>query len=236
MPMQMKTKRLVWITAGLMFSVILFYGLILVNDIPGGLSDRRMSKAVGLESTIHISLGNNPEEAVQLFRRSLSLEVIHQEPIEGGVLLFMKRPYQEGSSNLQVEYARKTRLGWKWVWGGGYAIGEGDSPLQAKPALNYMGLPKVDRLSTPFPLVFGDVLDPSINNVTVEIKGGGKYNAELIDAKNGEVIWFVCLPTSASIPMDIKGFNAEGELVASKIIDDPRDSGLIALTNGNQNK
>jgi hypothetical protein len=232
MPILIKQKRIVWITTGLIFtSAVLLYALAFVNDTPGGLSDWRMSHAMGLNSTIHIPLGKTSEDAIQQFRRFPSMQVIHREPVEGGILLFIKRFYQQDGSDLQVEYARKTWLGWKWAWGGGYGIGGSKPPLQAKPALNYMSMPKLENISTPFPMVFGDVMDPSIKNVTVEIKGKGtgKYNAKLTGAKTGNMIWFVFLPSSDSTPFDIEGFNEEGDLIAYKTINDPRDSGSIDL-------
>lgn len=222
-----KHKRIVWITTTLiLFSAVLFYTLVFVNDRPGGLSDRRMSHAMGLNGTIHIPLGKTPEDAIQQFRGFPSMQVIHQEPVEGGILLFMKRFNQEDANNLQVEYVRKTWLGWKWVWGGGFAIGESQ---QTKSALNYMSMPIIDNISTPFPMVFGDVMDPSIKNVTVDIKGKGKHNAKLTEVDPGKTIWFVFLPSSASTRFEIEGFNEEGDLIAYKTINDPRDSGSIDL-------
>ncbi|MEC0257723.1 hypothetical protein [Paenibacillus lautus] len=137
----------------------------------------------------------------------------------------MKRPYQAGSHHLQVEYVRKTWIGWKWVWGGGYGIGESS---QSVTALNYMGLPELDPISTPFPMVFGDILDPSIKKVNVKIRGES-YNAKLTSAEAGRMIWFVFVPSPASIPFDIEGYNEEGTLIARKTITDPRDSGSVHL-------
>jgi hypothetical protein len=96
------------------------------------------SHAMGLNGKIQIPLGKNPEDAIQQFRRFPSMQVIHQQPVEGGILLFIKRFYQQDGNDLQVEYVRKTWLGWKWAWGGGFGIGESKAPLQAKSALNYM--------------------------------------------------------------------------------------------------
>jgi hypothetical protein len=145
-----------------------------------------MSHGMRLNGTIRTPLGKTPEDAIQQFRRFPSMQVIHREPVEGGILLFIKRFYQQDGNDLQVEYVRKTWLGWKWAWGGGFGITESKSPLQAKSAINYMSMPRVE-ISTPFPMVFGDVLDPSIKNVTVEIKGKrpGKYNAKLTGVKTG---------------------------------------------------
>ncbi|WP_145040602.1 hypothetical protein [Paenibacillus sp. Y412MC10] len=223
--MQVKHKRIIRFAAKLIFlSVVLFYAFIYVMERPGGLTDRRMSRALGQDNILHIPLGKTPDNAVEQFRGPSSMHVIHREPVSGGTLLFMKRPYQAGSHNLQVEYVRKTRIGWKWAWGGGYGIGESS---QSIAALNYMGMPELDHLSTPFPMVFGDILDPSIKKVSVKIKGKGSYNAKLTAAEAGRMIWFVFLPSPASTPFDIEGLDGEGNLIARKTITDPRDSGSV---------
>lgn len=222
-----KKKRVLWMITGLIVAVpLLLYAYAFINDTPGGLADRRMSRAIGLNGTMHIPLGKTPEDAVQGVRNFSSFQVVHQEPVNGGALLFIKRFYQHDGNDLQVEYVRKTWLGWKWVWGGGYGIGEG---LQVKSALNYMSMPKVDNIRTPFPIVFGDVLDPSIKSVTIKIQGKGEYKAKLTGVPSEDMIWYAFLPSSESTPFDIEGFNEEGDLIAHKTITDPNDSGTVDL-------
>lgn len=150
--MQVKHKRIIGITALLMLlSTVLFYAIIYMMERPGGLSDRRMSRALGQKVTLHIPLGKTPDKAVERFRGPSSMEVIHREPVKGGNLLFMRRYNQTDSSNLQVEYVRKTWIGWKWVWGGGYGFSES---LQSKSSFNYMSMPKLDH-QPPFPWFLG---------------------------------------------------------------------------------
>ncbi|WP_258394728.1 hypothetical protein [Paenibacillus sp. MDMC362] len=227
--MKVKHKRIIGITALLMLlSTVLFYAIIYMMERPGGLSDRRMSRALGQKVTLHIPLGKTPDKAVERFRGPSSMEVIHREPVKGGTLLFMRRYNQTDSSNLQVEYVRKTWIGWKWVWGGGFGISES---LQSKSSFNYMSMPKLDHLSTPFPMVFGDILNPSIKDVTVKSQNNGTYQAKLATVGNEKMIWFVFLPSAISTPFDIEGFNDEGDLIARKTITDPRDSGSVNLEN-----
>ncbi|WP_441913474.1 hypothetical protein [Paenibacillus sp. MCAF9] len=132
-----------------------------------------------------------------------------------------------------MEYVRKTWLGWKWAWGGGYGIGGSKSPNLEKSVLNYMSMSTVANISTPFPMVIGDVLDPSIKSILVKIKGNGsgKYNAKLTGIDTGHMIWFMFLPSSDFTPFDIEGFNENGDLIANKTISDQRSSGSIDLIN-----
>ena len=225
MRIQIKYKRILSMAAGIILSVaVLTFGLIFANERPGGFIDWRMSHAIGVSGTMHIPIGKTPEEAIEQFRQSSTMQVIYKEPVKGGMLVFMERPDPRDSTNLQIEYIRKTWLGWKWVWGGGYSIS-----LHEKNAVNYMSMPELAHITTPFPAVFGEVMDPSIKNVTIEIKGKGKYIAKLVKVGPEKIIWFAILPSSGSSPFDIKAFNEQGDLSAMKTINDPRDSGSIDL-------
>ncbi|MFC9708677.1 hypothetical protein ACFTRD_10985 [Paenibacillus sp. NPDC056933] len=118
---RMRSKRIFRITAIVILLLLtLSIAFVYVNDRAGGLSDQRMSKAMGMSDTLHIPVGKSPEKAIQKFRTNgESSQIIHQEPVDGGMILFTHRTSQENNSNLQVEYARKILFGWKWVWGGG---------------------------------------------------------------------------------------------------------------------
>lgn len=227
-----KPLRWVWTATGVIVSAaILFYAFIYIYERPGGIADWRLSRALGQSETIQIPLGDTPEDAVGQFRRSPSAQMIHREAVDGGMLLFYKRLDDQDSNNLQVEYTRKTWLGWKWVWGGGYGIG---NVHQAKSALNYMGIPVLKKVPTPFPIVFGDVLNPSVKKVNVEAEGTGEgtYHAQIIEIASGERIWFAFLPSAAVPSYDIKVWGDKNVLIAEKNITDLQDMGPIDLKNG----
>ncbi|QYR21851.1 hypothetical protein KZ483_02065 [Paenibacillus sp. sptzw28] len=217
-------RRLVWTVAGaVMACIIMIMALAAAYEMPGGPADQRLSRAAGLEQTLRIPIGRTPEEAVQKFRHFPFMRVIHQEPVDGGVLLFIKRYYQKSGTDLQVEYVRKMWLGWKWAYGGGY----GTSGGLDKAALTWMGLP-YKGIGEPFPLVFGEILDTSVKKVIVITSGQtpGKYAAKVADTDTGGAIWFATLPLSAEASYEIEALNGKGEIVARKTIDDLRDFGI----------
>lgn len=229
MTQQTKRSRMMIFTilAVILLSAAIFYAAIFVIERPGGIADRRLSEAVGMnDDFLKIPIGKTPEAAVEQFRGgSSSPYVIHQEPVDEGMLLFKTSTRQE-STNLQVEYVRKTRLGWKWVWGGGFS----NSKASDKPsAVHYMSLPELKGVSTPFPMLFGYLFDPSVVRITIETTKDGGYEAKQIEAGPDERIWFVFLPSSADMPYEIKGYDESGEQIASKIVDDPNDSGIFNL-------
>lgn len=139
--------------------------------------------------------------------------------------MFLTRPGREEGGDLQVEYVRKTWLGWKWVWGAGYGMGEDPSPA----VMHYMRVPEIEQVSTPFPLLFGEVLDPSIQQVIVQQKEAGtdKSEAKLITAASGRTIWFAFQPATAGVPFEIEGLDQAGKIIAAKVITDVRGSGSI---------
>ncbi|MFJ2043104.1 hypothetical protein ACIOBL_05835 [Paenibacillus taichungensis] len=228
---KMRRKRIIRITAiVILLLLITCIAFVYVNDRPGGLADRRMSKAMGMSETMHIPIGKTAEEAIRKFRNNDdSLQIIHQEPVDGGIILFKQKTGQENNSNLQMDYARKIIFGWKWAWGGGYSIGESS---QFTSALDYMSIPELSHISTPFPMLFGHILDPAIQRVTVEFEGNEKpvvAEAKLVEVGPESIIWFVSLPSSATIPYEMKGFNDKGELVTHKQMDDPNGMGAMVL-------
>ncbi|MGD0030828.1 hypothetical protein SLT67_05655 [Paenibacillus illinoisensis] len=228
--MQLRMKRrIVILLVVIIFLISSFLSYVYLNDRPGGFSDQRMSKLLGMDETIHIPTGKTPEMAIQKFRsEQYTSQFIHEEPVEGGMIVFTQRASTE-SSNLQIEYVRKRIFGWKWGWGGGYGISKSPSN---PPALDYMSMSRLEHIESPFPIIFGNVLNPAIKRITVETKGSGKQistEAKMVEVGAERNIWFVLLPSSASTPFEIKAFNEEGVRIAIKEINDPNDSGSLLI-------
>lgn len=208
---------------------IILLTLSYLNEMPGGFADQRMSQAIGLEGSNKIPLGRTPEEAIQKLRNYTSMQIIHKEPVDGGTLLFIKRAYQKDGTDLEIDYLRKTWLGWKWTWGGMFGFGGNIEGVRS--VLSYMFMPKLSGINTPFPVIYGDVLDPTVNRIIIIENGANPmiYSANLAKSQTGHTIWFAYLPTSLTVPYEIRALNVIGDIVVSKTITEPNDSGLIQL-------
>ncbi|MBD3918460.1 hypothetical protein H8B09_06815 [Paenibacillus sp. PR3] len=220
-------KRLYWIGAGiLIICLFLTVAYTLVKDLPGGFADQKLSHKTGLEGTMRIPLGKTPEDAVLKFRDFKTMQVIHKESVKEGMLLFIKRFNKEEGTDLQLEFVRKTWLGWKWGWGGGFSIGS-----ITNSSLDYMVMQKINGVNNPFPLVYGEVFNPSITNINIVTEGQNAdvYAAKLIDAQAEHKIWLSLLPESLTTPFEIQAFNAKGDIVVRKTINDLTDSGEITI-------
>ncbi|WP_340017089.1 hypothetical protein [Paenibacillus sp. FSL K6-1318] len=229
--MSKRNRRIVLIAAMvILLSLLSVVTYMYMNERAGGLADRRISKVWGMNEPIRIPIANSPEGAVQEFRGEFyTSQFIHQEAVDGGMILFTHKKGRENISNLQVEYVRKNIFGWKWVWGGGYSVSEA---TEGEFALDYMSIPILDQVSTPFPMLFGNIQDSSIKRISVETQENGTViasEAKLVEVSHGHLIWYIYLPPSAAIPYIIKGFNEEGKLITHEQIKDANDSGSLTL-------
>lgn len=226
-----RTRRGLWLrwTGAALICCVLLVASVYVYYVPGGIADWKYSRATGQSGTLRIPTGKTPEEAVQKFRNT-TMRVVHRESIDDGVLLFLKRYEQkEDSTNLQIEYVKKTLLGWKWVMGGGYGV---SSNSDSNEALNYMSIPWSKGIHGPFPIIFGEITNPAITNVNVSIDGdgAGKYYAKLIEYEKGQRLWYVVIPSSAEVPYEVEALNDEGKIVARKSLDDSHDVTSVRMS------
>jgi|GEM_PF-1006979 len=225
-----RRKKKLWIrgTAAVLVCVLLFIGFAFLYETPGGIADWRYSRATGLKGTIHIPIGSSPIEAVRKFRQNDAMHVIHQERMNGGMLLFIRRFEQSTGTDLQIEFERHTWLGWKWEMGGGFSISAEPKPDEA---LNYMSMPHFPGIRGPFPIVFGHVTHPAVNQILISISGpnAGSYPADITEYEPGKRIWYAPLPVTAAAPYEIAAYNDQGDLIADKTFTDPRDSSTVKL-------
>ncbi|WP_274648882.1 hypothetical protein [Paenibacillus humicola] len=229
-PGRARTTGRRWIgwSAAVLACLILMAAVVYAYDMPGGIADWRYSRAAGYPGTVSIPLGKTPEDAVRKFRRSPAMQVVHQESAAGGVMMFIKRGGAKNGTDLQLEFVRRTWLGWKWVMGGGYGI----SPMSgADEALNFMSMPAFPGIQGPFPIVFGQISNPAVANVNVTIGGraAGSYGAKIIEYGDGQKLWYVLPPSAAAPPYGIEALNAQGEMVAAAAFDDQRDVGAVPM-------
>ncbi|SEO74780.1 hypothetical protein [Paenibacillus sp. OV219] len=224
-----RRKRL-WLgwSAAAAACLVLLIAFAYVYEIPGGIADWRYSRAAGYTGTVSIPIGKTPEDAVKKFRAYTSMVVVNREPIDGGMLLFIKRFYQQDGTDLEIEFVRKTWLGWKWVMGGMYGLG---SPVNSREAFNYMSMPKFEGIHGPFPIVFGQLSNSSIKAVNITIGGpdAGSYPAKIVEFDEGQWLWFAVLPQTSAPTYGIEAHNSEGAIVASTTFDDPREMNSVPM-------
>lgn len=214
------SRALKWIGA-IIFGFILTVGFFYIYEMPGGIDDWRHSRAIGLSGTMSLPLGRTPEVAVSKFRDT-EMQIVHRESMDGGALLFLKRYNQkEPNTDLQIEFVRKTWLGWKWAMGGGYSAGLSEQGI----SFTYMSMKKHAYIKNPFPIVFGQIMDQTITSIAVTTGGNDSstYPAKVIDKERGQRLWYAELPSSVGAPYEIEAYDVAGKFVARASFDDAND-------------
>ncbi|CAH1206198.1 hypothetical protein PAECIP111891_02823 [Paenibacillus allorhizoplanae] len=227
-----RMPRYALVTGMLFVVLILAYSTIYVIEKPGGIADWRLSKAMGLTETLRIPLERTSEEAIRQFRGSSieeTYKIIYQKPVHEGVLQFSKQRLFQGGTDLKVDMARKSWLGWKWASGGGYAIGGTKMDASSDSALSYMMMPiRLEKPRGTF-LLFGEIGDTSITHIVVkgDETGAREYEAEIVKTDEGYVVWYIVLPASVSVPFELQAYTDQNDLRATLMITNERENGSI---------
>jgi hypothetical protein len=227
-----RMPRYTLLTGILILVLILVYPTIYMIEKPGGIADWRLSKAMGLTETLRIPLGETPEEAIKRFRGS-SIEdkykTILRKPVHGGILQFSKRRQEHSGTDLKVEVARKSWLGWKWASGGGYSFGGDRMDASSESALSYMMMPMNLGKPNGSSLIFGEIGDTSITHIVVRADeiGAKEYGAEMVKTDEGYVVWYLVLTAPVGVSFDLQAYTDQNELRATQTISVGRESGSI---------
>lgn len=127
--------------------------------------------------------------------------VLHQEDVKNGVIVFYKTDVGEGYDYC-ADFVKKTLLGWKWVWGGGYG---GSHELYFQ-----------DVDGTPFPMLYGDITDPETTTVTIKETTHNKSVDAQIVGPSDDRIWFVLLAPTDEPEFEIVSLTEEGAVLSRR--------------------
>lgn len=227
-----RMPRYALVTGMLFVVLILAYSTIYVIEKPGGIADWGLSKAMGLTETLRIPLERTSEEAIRQFRGSFNedkYKVIFRKHVHEGVLQFSKRLQDHSGTDLKVEIAKKSWLGWKWASGGGYSIGADKMDTSSDTALSYMMMPiRLEKPRGTF-LLFGEIGDTSITHIVVkgDKAGAREYEAEIVKTDEGYIVWYIVLPASVSVPFELQAYTNQNDLRATLMITNERENGSI---------
>lgn len=162
----------------------------------------------------------------EIFLKDESLrktDIIHKEKVDGGILVFyipFLPSHSEFESKLGFVFAEKNLWGWTVSNKRGmYVSGErSDIIFECIPA----------KYGRPFPLYFGEIMEPSITKVIVsdENKGaealGTIVQVRKFTNNNRAIrIWFALTEISPGPSTKIKGLNSENNVVVTLETEQP---------------
>ncbi|MBB6634898.1 hypothetical protein [Cohnella thailandensis] len=165
-------------------------------------------------------------EAIERVRDDYLDYVVHEEAVDGGKVVFYLH-YHDNGFVLQADYAKKTRYGWKYVFGGGFGGSgmerqEGAQPMPEDPDrakesylnLLHMYIPSTVGTEfgrTPFPMYMGAILDPEVTSVVVtSVEDGLEKQAKIVTVDDYFRIYFVFLDESQGLKLKVTTYDGDG--------------------------
>ncbi len=138
-------------------------------------------------------------------------EIIHQEKVEHGVVVFFTQQTNKEERYTQIHalFIQRTQDGWMETFDRG-----SHSFLEKEELSQQLLSPSTEE--SPFPLVFGKIINPEIAEVIVSRgESEQKYPVEIITTENGERYWFSFVDVDPDMLFEIYGLTEEGQPVYS---------------------
>lgn len=167
-------------------------------------------------------------EAINKYRGENSVNyIIHEHQVKDGEIVFYLRNINNGQIVVSYEYVRKTKRGWKWVYGGGHS----GSGLSLNNPGDFLGeslsyqftrdLSDTEIGDNPFPMIYGIILNPDISRVVVkDYKNEMEKQATIINIRDKFNLYYVFLDPNQGEKFDIITYSADGKELYTKTIDE----------------
>jgi hypothetical protein len=153
--------------------------------------------------------------------------LIHEHAVPDGVVAFFLRNMPNHGINVGAEYVRKTSNGWKWGYGGSFGasnvqlgLTDTDARKETFHAEYFLSTEGTEFGKTPFPMIYGVVLNPDINRMTVkDYLTGLEKQAEIVELERNFKLFYVFVDKTQGMKFDITGYAKDGEVVHKEISD-----------------
>ena len=150
--------------------------------------------------------GNTIQEAITKSGR-IPLKIISEENVKGGVIVFyIKNSLELKKAQLACGFVKETPWGWKWVYGGEHVSIESSC---YKDGFSNQFFPNAE--GTPFPLYFGAITNPNINQINVIEKKRNVEGKATIVNNDYVKIWYIYMDKFQGSKFDIIGLSSDGK-------------------------
>lgn len=147
-----------------------------------------------------------PVEALRL-ALGRAYEVVHTEPIDGGVILL----YRPEPNALDAALIERTKEGWKWVFGGGTAKPQGIEPIIS---WSYILLRDPAHQPQPLSIYYGEVFSKEVAYVEVEEQDRPKRRLAI---SSGLKFWITVFDRSIDHPTKVRAGTSDGRIIYNVI-------------------
>lgn len=153
--------------------------------------------------------------------------IIHQQPVENGELVFFLRNIHDGQVQVVSEFVKKTWKGWKWGYGGSFGASNVRLDLTQEEAKRetfcsqYLPSTKGAEFDSPFPMIYGIVLNPDFSRIVVkDYVTGLEKQTKLVEVNENFRLFYVLLDDVQGKKFDIIAFDRFGGILHTVTIDE----------------
>ncbi|MCJ8014421.1 hypothetical protein MUG84_22230 [Paenibacillus sp. KQZ6P-2] len=163
-----------------------------------------------------------PVQAIEQARHlDEPIEIVQEIEKGNGEMVFYLRYINRRNTKpvISADYTERTLMGWRWVSGGGHTLMETDDAMspQAKLDMEWSAqwIPGED--GTPFPMLFGAVVNPDIAKVEVtDVKTGTTKPAKMINARPDMRIWYLLVDGSRGNDYTMQALSEYGHVLSTQ--------------------
>jgi hypothetical protein len=183
------------IISSILLSIVIFIGYLFISDEPSKTVVEAIEKQRGLGSVDYI---------------------MQQHPVSQGEVIFYLSNINDDQIVVSTEYVRKTWRGWKWIYGGGHSGSniQLNSKLPSRNGFSYQYIRSTEGTeigSSPFPMIYGVILDPDITRIVVkDYMSGLDRQAKIIEIKDRFKLYYSFLDEPQGKKFEIIGYSQEG--------------------------
>lgn len=153
----------------------------------------------------------SPEKLEEILAPYQYHEILHVQEVDTGVVVFYTHMIKKDVNieELNAMFIKRTEDGWEDSMEGG-----SHTFLEKEDLSHQLLIASSDE--SPFPLVFGKIINPEIVAVLLsDVESKQEYTAEIITSDGGDHYWFTFVDVSPEEIFEIQGFNSEGESIYS---------------------
>lgn len=153
--------------------------------------------------------------------------IIHQHPVNNGVVVFFLREFDDGQIHVASEFVKKTWKGWKWGYGGSFGSSNIRLDLTVEEAMeetfysSYFRSTMGTEFTSPFPMIYGVILNPDIARVVVkDYKTGLERQTKVVEVNRHFKLFYELIDDAQGNKFDIIAYDHVGEIIRRETIDE----------------
>lgn len=183
---------------------------------------------------LHFRDGGSSDTVVEAIEKARDVGyvnyIIHEHPVQDGVVVFFLRNMNDGQISVNSEYVRRTRQGWIWGYGGGFSGSNVRLDLTEEEARKesfqsaFFHSTEGTEFDSPFPMIYGVILNPDITRIVIkDYVKKLERQANIVEVNRNFKLFYLLLEQGGKF--DITAYEEDGKVIKVELIDEESHAG-----------